>query len=68
MDVEESFHAGQTRILEMVAADAPLPDILTSIGLLMSIVSQARAFQGSTMTRSGENCCLLYRHDLKALD
>ncbi len=34
-DVEESFHAGQTRILEMVAADAPLPDILRSIVLLM---------------------------------
>jgi len=34
-DVEESFHAGQTRILEMVAADAPLPDILKSIVLLM---------------------------------
>ena len=35
MDVEESFHAGQTRILEMVAADASLPDILKSIVLLM---------------------------------
>jgi hypothetical protein len=34
-DVEESFHAGQTRILEMVAADAPLPDILKSIVMLM---------------------------------
>jgi PAS domain S-box-containing protein len=32
---EESFHAGQTRILEMVAASAPLPEILTSLVLLM---------------------------------
>ena len=34
-DVEESFHAGQTRILEMVASDAALPDVLESIVLLM---------------------------------
>ena len=34
-EVEESFHAGQTRILEMVASDAPLPEILKSIVLLM---------------------------------
>src|SRR3954468_18051526 len=34
-DVEESFHAGQTRILEMVASDAPLPEVLKSIVLLM---------------------------------
>src|SRR3954471_24681278 len=34
-DVEESFHAGQTRILEMVASDAPLPDVLKAIVLLM---------------------------------
>ena len=32
---EESFYAGQTRILEMVASDAPLPEILKSIVLLM---------------------------------
>ncbi len=34
-EIEESFHAGQTRILEMVAADAPLPEILKSVVLLM---------------------------------
>jgi two-component system sensor kinase FixL len=34
-EIEESFHAGQTRILEMVASDAPLPEILRSIVLLM---------------------------------
>ncbi len=34
-EIAESFHAGQTRILEMVAADAPLPEILKSIVLLM---------------------------------
>jgi PAS domain-containing protein len=34
-EIEESFHAGQTRILEMVAADTPLPEILKSVVLLM---------------------------------
>jgi FixJ family two-component response regulator len=39
-EIEESFHAGQTRILEMVATDAPLPDILKSIVLLMVTAMQ----------------------------
>jgi hypothetical protein len=34
-EIEESFHAGQTRILEMVASDAPLPEILQSVVVLM---------------------------------
>src|SRR4051812_24676154 len=34
-DVEESFHAGQTRILEMVASDTPLPEVLKAIVRLM---------------------------------
>ena len=32
---EEFFRAGQSRVLEMIAADAPLADILTSLVLLM---------------------------------
>jgi PAS domain S-box-containing protein len=32
---DEPFYAGQTRILEMVAANSPLPDILTNLVLLM---------------------------------
>jgi len=32
---EEFFRAGQSHVLEMIAADAPLPDILTSLVLLM---------------------------------
>src|SRR6202040_558637 len=32
---EEPFYAGQTRILEMVAASAPLPEVLTNLVLLM---------------------------------
>jgi two-component system sensor kinase FixL len=32
---EEPFYAGQTRVLEMVAANAPLPEILTNLVLLM---------------------------------
>jgi signal transduction histidine kinase len=32
---EEFFRAGQSRVLEMIAADAPLSDVLTSLVLLM---------------------------------
>jgi PAS domain S-box-containing protein len=32
---EEFFRAGQSRVLEMIAADAPLPDVLTSLVFLM---------------------------------
>jgi PAS domain S-box-containing protein len=32
---EEFFRAGQSRVLEMIAADAPLADVLTSLVLLM---------------------------------
>src|SRR6202162_1204395 len=32
---EEPFYAGQNRILEMVAANAPLPEVLTNLVLLM---------------------------------
>jgi len=32
---EEFFRGGQSRVLEMIAADAPLPDVLTSLVLLM---------------------------------
>src|ERR1700730_81420 len=34
-ETEEPFYAGQTRILEMVASNAPLPEILTNLVLLM---------------------------------
>lgn len=32
---EEFFRAGQSRVLEMIAADAPLPEVLNSLVLLM---------------------------------
>src|SRR5204863_7556614 len=32
---EEFFRAGQSGVLEMIAADAPLPDVLNSLVLLM---------------------------------
>src|SRR5947207_15601439 len=32
---EEFFRAGQSRVLEMIAADAPLADVLTNLVLLM---------------------------------
>jgi signal transduction histidine kinase len=35
MKEEEFFRAGQSRVLEMIAADAPLPNVLTSLVLLM---------------------------------
>jgi PAS domain S-box-containing protein len=36
---EESFHAGQKRVLEMIAADAPLPEVLTSVLHLIELQS-----------------------------
>ncbi len=33
--IEEFFRAGQSRVLEMIAADAPLAEVLTSLVLLM---------------------------------
>ena len=36
---EQSFHAGQKRVLEMIAADAPLPEVLTSILHLIELQS-----------------------------
>jgi hypothetical protein len=49
-EIEESFHAGQTRILEMVVSDAPLPEILKSVVLLM----EAQADGIMLTTHSGE--------------
>src|SRR6267378_1427774 len=47
---EEPFYAGQTRVLEMVAANVPLPEILTNLVLLM----EAQA--------DGMHCSILVLH------
>ncbi len=44
---EEFFRAGQSRVLEMIAADAPLADVLTSLVLLME--SQAEGLRCSIL-------------------
>jgi PAS domain S-box-containing protein len=47
MKEEEFFRAGQSRLLEMIAADAPLSDVLTSLVLLME--SQAEGLRCSIL-------------------
>jgi two-component system, LuxR family, sensor kinase FixL len=49
---EEPFYAGQTRILEMVAANAPLPEILTNLVLLME--AQAEGMLCSILVLSAD--------------
>src|SRR5213595_3411089 len=44
---EEFFRAGKSRVLEMIAADAPLADVLTSLVLLME--SQAEGLRCSIL-------------------
>jgi PAS domain S-box-containing protein len=44
---EEFFRAGQSRVLEMIAADAPLADVLTNLVLLME--SQAEGLRCSIL-------------------
>src|SRR6478735_6582206 len=51
-DKEEPFYAGQTRILEMVAANAPLPEILTNLVLLME--AQAEGMLCSILVLSAD--------------
>jgi PAS domain S-box-containing protein len=41
---EEFFRAGQSRVLEMIAADAPLADVLTSLVLLMEGQAETALF------------------------
>ncbi len=52
---EEFFRAGQSHVLEMIAADAPLPDVLKSLVLLME--GQAEGLRCSILLlgRDGKN-------------
>src|ERR1700730_1042766 len=49
---QDPFYAGQTRILEMVAANASLPDILTNLVLLME--AQAEGMLCSILVLSAD--------------
>jgi len=49
---EEPFYAGQTRILEMVAANDPLPEVLTNLVLLME--AQAEGMLCSILVLSAD--------------
>jgi PAS domain S-box-containing protein len=52
---EESFHAGQTRILELVASGAPLPEILTNIVLLMEAQAEGMVCSILLLSADGEH-------------
>ena len=52
-DKEEPFYAGQTRILEMVAANAPLPEILTNLVLLMEAQAEGMLCSILVLTADG---------------
>ena len=54
-DAEESFHAGQTRILELVASGAPLPEILTKIVLLMEAQAEGMVCSILLLSADGEH-------------
>src|ERR1700704_4385031 len=50
---EEPFYTGQTRVLEMVAANAPLPEILTNLVLLMEAQAEGMLCSILVLTADG---------------
>jgi two-component system, LuxR family, sensor kinase FixL len=50
---EEPFYAGQTRVLEMVAANAPLPEVLTHLVLLMEAQAEGMLCSILVLTADG---------------
>ena len=50
---EEPFYAGQTRVLEMVAANAPLPQVLTNLVLLMEAQAEGMLCSILVLTADG---------------
>jgi two-component system, LuxR family, sensor kinase FixL len=50
---EEPFYAGQTRVLEMVAANAPLSEILTNLVLLMEAQAEGMLCSILVLTADG---------------
>ena len=53
---EEFFRAGQSRVLEMIAADAPLADVLTSLVLLMEGQAEGLALFHSSLEPRWKTC------------
>ncbi len=53
---EEFFRAGQSRVLEMIAADAPLADVLTSLVLLMEGQADRTALLHSSLEPRRKTC------------
>lgn len=51
---EEFFRAGQSHVLEMIAADAPLFDVLTSLVLLMEEQAEGLRCSILVLTRDGK--------------
>src|SRR5213596_124771 len=52
---EEFFRAGQSRVLEMIAADAPLVDVLTSLVLLMEEQAEGLRCSILLLNRDGKH-------------
>src|SRR6266567_2837483 len=52
---EEFFRAGQSDVLEMIAADAPLPDVLTSLVLLMEGQAEGLRCSILLLNRDGQH-------------
>jgi PAS domain S-box-containing protein len=52
---EEFFRAGQSRVLEMIAADAPLADVLTSLVLLMEGQAEGLRCSILLLNRDGQH-------------
>jgi two-component system sensor kinase FixL len=50
---EEPFYAGQTRVLEMVAANTPLPEVLTNLVLLMEAQAEGMLCSILVLTADG---------------
>jgi PAS domain S-box-containing protein len=52
---EEFFRAGQSRVLEMIAADAPLADVLTNLVLLMERQAEGLRCSILLLNRDGKH-------------
>ncbi len=52
---EEFFRAGQSRVLEMIAADSPLPEVLTELVLLMEAQAEGLRCSILLLDRDGKH-------------
>ena len=58
---EEVFRAGQSRVLEMIAADAPLADVLTSLVILMEGQAEGLRCSILLLNRDGKHVVMARR-------